>query len=298
MADSPADSIPALLAQGDEDAPAIGAPGREWLSHGRLRSLARRTVASLNAALHRPRATGSRWCCRTGRGQPRRLFRSRAARPRRLSIPGTRWTSSTFYLSDIGARALVDSPGRIRRRAAAAVRLRHSGGGTAARRGWAGRSVSIAATGGHAQPGGAAQAMGNAEAEDVALVLHTSGTTSRPKIVPLRHANVTASAYHIGADAGAGAGRCLPQHHAAVPHPRPDRGHAVQPRRRRRGVLHRRVQRASDSSPGSSEVRPTWYTAVPTMHQAILDSRRATRERSRPAGCGSSAPPPPRCRRR
>ena len=29
-------------------------------------------------------------------------------------------------------------------------------------------------------------------------MLHTSGTTSRPKIVPLRHVNVTASAYHIG----------------------------------------------------------------------------------------------------
>ena len=35
---------------------------------------------------------------------------------------------------------------------------------------------------------------GLAQAEDVALVLHTSGTTSRPKIVPLRHVNVTASA--------------------------------------------------------------------------------------------------------
>ena len=31
-------------------------------------------------------------------------------------------------------------------------------------------------------------------ADDIALVLHTSGTTSRPKIVPLSHANVCASA--------------------------------------------------------------------------------------------------------
>ena len=39
---------------------------------------------------------------------------------------------------------------------------------------------------------------GFAEEDDIALVLHTSGTTSRPKIVPLTQINVTASAYHIG----------------------------------------------------------------------------------------------------
>ena len=45
---------------------------------------------------------------------------------------------------------------------------------------------------------GTAARPGERSAEDVALVLHTSGTTSRPKIVPLQHVNVTASAYHIG----------------------------------------------------------------------------------------------------
>ena len=38
---------------------------------------------------------------------------------------------------------------------------------------------------------------GLAEPDDVALVLHTSGTTSRPKIVPLLHRNVCASAKNI-----------------------------------------------------------------------------------------------------
>src|SRR6185503_11151139 len=33
--------------------------------------------------------------------------------------------------------------------------------------------------------------------DDIALVLHTSGTTSRPKIVPLAHKNVCASAENI-----------------------------------------------------------------------------------------------------
>ena len=35
--------------------------------------------------------------------------------------------------------------------------------------------------------------------DDVALVLHTSGTTSRPKIVPLRQRNLAASARNIAA---------------------------------------------------------------------------------------------------
>jgi long-subunit acyl-CoA synthetase (AMP-forming) len=42
-----------------------------------------------------------------------------------------------------------------------------------------------------------AERPGMADADDIALVLHTSGTTARPKIVPLSHANVTASARHI-----------------------------------------------------------------------------------------------------
>ena len=37
----------------------------------------------------------------------------------------------------------------------------------------------------------------HADKADVALVLHTSGTTSRPKIVPLTQTNVSASAHHI-----------------------------------------------------------------------------------------------------
>ena len=38
---------------------------------------------------------------------------------------------------------------------------------------------------------------GAAEPDDIALVLHTSGTTSRPKIVPLTQSNVCASARNI-----------------------------------------------------------------------------------------------------
>ena len=47
------------------------------------------------------------------------------------------------------------------------------------------------------------------------------------------------------------------------------------------------------------ETKPTWYTAVPTMHQLVLSraGRQKETRRAQPS-CASSAPPPPRCRRR
>src|SRR5581483_11532121 len=42
--------------------------------------------------------------------------------------------------------------------------------------------------------------------DDAALVLHTSGTTSRPKIVPLTHANLAAGAGNVARALGLGAG--------------------------------------------------------------------------------------------
>nr|WP_294560361.1 AMP-binding protein [uncultured Rhodopila sp.] len=111
---------------------------------------------------------------------------------------------------------------------------------------------------------------GEAEAEDVALVLHTSGTTSRPKIVPLRHINVTASAYNIGEILKLKADdvclNIMPLFHI----------HGLIA-----GVLSSVAAGGAVScSPGFnafrffswfSEVHPTWYTAVPTMHQTILE---------------------------
>src|SRR5215510_7380809 len=58
---------------------------------------------------------------------------------------------------------------------------------------------------------------GPAEADDAALVLHTSGTTSRPKTVPLTQFNLAASVHHLIRSLKLGADdRCLhllPQFH-------------------------------------------------------------------------------------
>ncbi len=108
------------------------------------------------------------------------------------------------------------------------------------------------------------------EADDVALILHTSGTTSRPKMVPLRHANLVASAANVATTLHLDPGdRCLnvmPLFHihglvAAV-----------------LASLH--AGASVVATPGFvgpeffswvERFRPTWYTAVPTIHQAVLD---------------------------
>jgi acyl-CoA synthetase (AMP-forming)/AMP-acid ligase II len=97
-----------------------------------------------------------------------------------------------FYLSDLKARALVAQRGVETPARAVAEKLgvpvlelvpdAESGAGAFVLEGGA---------------EGAAARPGMAEADDVALVLHTSGTTARPKIVPLTHGNVTASARSI-----------------------------------------------------------------------------------------------------
>ena len=110
---------------------------------------------------------------------------------------------------------------------------------------------------------------GLAAASDVALVLHTSGTTSRPKIVPLSHANVCASARNVSRTLDLGPD---------------DRGLVIMPLFHIHGliagVLAPLLAGGSIFCPPSfnalrffawmAEARPTWHTAVPTMHQAIL----------------------------
>ncbi len=105
--------------------------------------------------------------------------------------------------------------------------------------------------------------------EDVALVLHTSGTAGRPKIVPLTHRNLCASARNIRRTLRLSeADRCL----------------NVMPLFHIHGLVGALLSSLSSGAsvactPGFSasdffswigEFHPTWYSAVPTMHQAVL----------------------------
>jgi acyl-CoA synthetase (AMP-forming)/AMP-acid ligase II/acetyltransferase-like isoleucine patch superfamily enzyme/acyl carrier protein len=116
-----------------------------------------------------------------------------------------------------------------------------------------------------------------AQSEDIALVLHTSGTTSRPKLVPLTHQNLCCSAHNISSTLGlTKEDRCL----------------NIMPLFHIHGLMGAVLSslRAGGSvfcTPGLDvaqffnwvdEVHPTWYTAVPTMHQAILSCATAHSE--------------------
>ncbi|KAF2399204.1 acetyl-CoA synthetase-like protein [Trichodelitschia bisporula] len=108
-----------------------------------------------------------------------------------------------------------------------------------------------------------------AQPEDVALVLHTSGTTGRPKAVPLTHRNLTRTMKNIK------------NTYALTP---ADRTYLVMPLFHVHGLL---AGFLAPLAAASSVIVPpkfsasdfwrdfitygaNWYTAVPTMHQILL----------------------------
>ncbi|MEP6768963.1 MAG: AMP-binding protein [Acidobacteriota bacterium] len=113
------------------------------------------------------------------------------------------------------------------------------------------------------------EALAPAASDDVALLLHTSGTTARPKLVALTHRNLCASASHIA--------RTLELTEA-------DRCLNVMPLFHIHGLVAALLASLSAGAsvvcaPGFQapsffgwldQFEPSWYTAVPTMHQAIL----------------------------
>jgi acyl-CoA synthetase (AMP-forming)/AMP-acid ligase II len=105
--------------------------------------------------------------------------------------------------------------------------------------------------------------------DDVALLLHTSGTTSRPKLVPLTQTNVCVSARnHIATLALGPEDRCL----------------NVMPLFHIHGLVSLLLSTVDAGgsvvcTPGfdpsrffdwMAEFRPTWYSAAPMIHQSIL----------------------------
>jgi len=256
-------TIGELLAAHPDDAPALSAPDRPVLTYGGLRALVGRTVERLNG-LGIGRDDRCAIVLPNGPEMAAAFVAVAGAATTAPLNPAYREDEFAFYLEDLGAKALLveagsDSPavnaaGRL---GIPVLHLEVPAGSPAGSFEIAGEPVGVLGEGG---PAGA---------DDIALILHTSGTTSRPKIVPLSQTNVTASAANIGKSlALTGDDVCMnimPLFHI----------HGLIA-----AVLSSLAAGASIyCTPGFNALRvfswfedaqPTWYTAVPTMHQAIV----------------------------
>jgi len=254
-----------LLARGAPEAPAIGAPGRTSLTFAGLRDLCARTASVLNSV---GIGRNDRVAIVLPNGpEMASAFLSIASAAATAPLnPGYKQEEFTFYLSDLGTRALVVQAGVDTPARAAAAAL----------------GCPIIELTPHTDVAGdftltppadmkaASADAGPTLPDDIALLLHTSGTTARPKLVPLRQANLAASAQNIGRTLALGPQdvclNIMPLFHihgltAAVLSSVGAGGSVV-------------------CSPGLNafrffgwfdEARPTWYTAVPTMHQTLLE---------------------------
>lgn len=169
---------------------AILTPDGRHLTYATLRSGIARLAAALVA---RGIAPGDRVAASFANGAPivSAFFGVAAARATFAPL-NSAYTEDEFrfYLEDIGPKLVLVAPGMVPTARAAAIAL--------------GIRVAEFALDADGMPLLDGKSLPNAPANesvsdtDVALFLHTSGTTSRPKGVPLTHRNLTTSALNIG----------------------------------------------------------------------------------------------------
>jgi oxalate---CoA ligase len=251
-----------LLNAGADDAAAITAPGRPPLSYRALRELVATTTAKLNAAgigrndrvaIVLPNGPEMATC----------FLACASATASGPLNPAYRVDEFEFYLNDLQAKALMVEQGSTSPAVQAArklglpvVELLLDSAAPAGFFTIAPLPAAPCSQGGPSQP------------EDVAMVLHTSGTTSRPKRVPLSVANLCASARHIA---------------TTLQFTARDVGLNIMPLFHIHGLMAGLLAPLSAGSqvfctPGFNALRffkwmdeahPSWYSAVPTMHLAI-----------------------------
>ncbi|MAD95578.1 MAG: AMP-dependent synthetase [Rhodobacteraceae bacterium] len=264
-------TISTLIADHDANAAAIGATDREWLSYGELRALGLQVRKKLHE-IGIGRGDRVAIVLPNGPEMATAFFSIAQVATTAPLNPAYREDEYEFYLKDLKAKALVvaadyDGPAiSAARKVGVAIVQLLSEPTDSAGRFLLSCEVNLGACDTTAP-----------QQDDVALILHTSGTTSRPKIVPLLQSNVCASAKNIMKSlALTPQDRCLnimPLFH-----------------------IHGLVAAVSASlaagaqiccAPGFNALRffaqlkamePTWYTAVPTMHQAILARAERNRE--------------------
>ena len=251
-----------LLSAGADGAPALSDPGRQPLSFGGLRALIGDTIAVLNGigigrndrvAIVLPNGAEMASC-----------FIACASGVTSAPLnPAYRADEFEFYLADLNAKALIVEQGstspavevakKVGLRIIELVPQLHAGAGSFKLNVGTG---SKSAAGGYAMP------------DDVSMVLHTSGTTSRPKIVPLSQRNLAASAQNIRDTLQFSVDDC---------------GLNIMPLFHIHGLIAGVMAPLAAGSqvfctPGFNalkffgwmdQAKPTWFTAVPTMHQAI-----------------------------
>ncbi|MDO9384637.1 MAG: acyl--CoA ligase [Hyphomicrobiaceae bacterium] len=253
-----------LMAVGQDDATAIAASGAAPLTYKGFRALVTRTITTLNE-LGIGRSDRVAIVLPNGPEMATAFVAIACGSTAAPLNPAYRTDEFDFYMTDINAKALVVEAGSTAPAVAAAEK----------------RGIRIltlhpdAANGAGAftltgsSDGSPPSAAGPAQSGDIALILHTSGTTSRPKIVPLSHQNVAASAVNVA---------------NSVALTKNDRALNIMPLFHIHGLIAGVLAPLSKGgaifcTPGFNalkffsameEAAPTWYTAVPTMHQAIV----------------------------
>jgi len=257
-----------LLTRGADQATAISAPGRKPLSFSGLRTLVDATRDRLNG-LGIGRNDRVAIVLDNGPEMATCYIACACAVTSAPLNPAYRAEEFEFYLTDLKAAALIVASGSNTPALEVAIRL-----GvqvielTPAADGPAG-DFTLSLRSGETQKAASASLPGPAQPADISMVLHTSGTTSRPKIVPLSQANLCASANHIRQTLQLTSTDC---------------GLNIMPLFHIHGLIAGVLAPLSAGSqvfctPGFNalkffgwmdECKPTWYTAVPTMHQTIL----------------------------
>ena len=265
------ETIDTVLRTGTDGATALLAPGRPPLTYAALRELVAATVRSLNVA---GAGRNDRVAIVLDNGpEMAACFLACAAGTTSAPLnPGYRADEFEFYLSDLNAKLLIVERTSASPAVAAAEKLGVRIVDLVVDDGMAAGEFRLEPRGGaspHPSPLPASGERGYSQPGDIGMVLHTSGTTSRPKIVPLSVANLCASARNIRTSLALGAN---------------DVGLNIMPLFHIHGLIAGVLAPLSAGSavyctPGFNalkfftwmdDAKPTWYTAVPTMHQAIV----------------------------
>jgi acyl-CoA synthetase (AMP-forming)/AMP-acid ligase II len=270
---SEANTILSQLSRGEQGAAAISAPDAPALTWRGLRELVQRTVDDVNA-MGIGRGDRVAMVLRNSAENATAFVSLAAAAATAPLNPGYSEDEFDFYLGDLSPKALVveagvQSPARtVAAKMSIPVIDLHPDPA---------KGAGIFRLEAPAGLRGKVQSPGAGEAEDVALLLHTSGTTARPKLVPLTQGNLTASARNIARTlALTPADICL----------------QIMPLFHIHGLVAGVLSSLSVGAqvfvtPGFNalrffhwleEIHPSWTTGVPAMHKAVLGRAERNKE--------------------